>query len=94
MPKLDPEVRREVMDCLEENDATKEERRKVWQWVHRGADICNNPWLYAWSGAFPMDLISALRFDRELNEWYDSLTPEQQEAEFGRHGNPLNDEDL
>ena len=94
MPKLNPEVRREVMDYLEENDATKEERREVWQWVHRGVDIYSNPWLYAWSGGFPMDLISAMRFDRELNEWYDSLTPEERKAKFGSCNTPLSNDDL
>ena len=26
-----------------------------------------------------MDLVAALRFDRDLQEWFDSLTPEEQE---------------
>ena len=38
MPKLDPEMRREVMDYLEENNATNEERSEVWQWLHRHSD--------------------------------------------------------
>ena len=46
MPKLDREVRREVTQYLEENAATQEERREVWQWVHRGVNIYDNPWLY------------------------------------------------
>lgn len=73
MPKLDPHTRYEVMAYLKENNATKDERREVWQWVHRGVDIHDNPWLYAWSGGFPMDLISALRFDQELRQWYKNL---------------------
>ena len=94
MSKLDPDTRREVMAYLNESNAAKEERRDVWQWVHHGADIDDNPWLYAWSGGFPMDLISALRFDKELKEWYDSLSPEERETEFVRRDDPLNDEDL
>lgn len=94
MPKLDPNTRREVMVYLKENSATKEERREVWQWVHHGADIHENPWFYAWSGGYPMDLISALRFDRELREWYNSMPPEEREAEFRVHGDPLIDEEL
>ena len=94
MSRLDPDTRQEVTAYLKENNATKEERREVWQWVHREVDIYGNPWLYAWSGGFPMDLISALRFDRKLNEWYDSLTPEEREAEFERHDNLLIDEVL
>ena len=94
MSKLDPDTRHEVMAYLNENNATKEERRDVWQWVHHGANIYDNPWLYAWSGGFPMDLISALRFDKELKEWYDSLTLEEREAEFGSHDDLLIDEVL
>ena len=41
-----------------------------------------------------MDLISALRFDRELREWYDSWTPEEREAEFGTHDDFLICEEL
>ncbi len=41
-----------------------------------------------------MDLLSALRFDRELDEWYDSLTPEEREVEFGDHGEPITDDEL
>ena len=94
MPKLDPDTRQEVTAYLKENNATKEERCEVWQWVHHGLDIYGNPWLYAWSGGFPMDLISALRFDKELKEWYDSLSPEERETVFVRRDGPLNDEDL
>ena len=94
MPKLDPDTRHEVMTYLKENNATKQERREVWQWVHRGVDIHDNPWLYAWSGGFPMDLISALRFDQELGEWYNTVTPDEREAEFDRHDDSLIGEDL
>ena len=41
-----------------------------------------------------MDLISVLRFDRELREWYNSMPPKEREAEFGGHGDPLIDEEL
>ena len=41
-----------------------------------------------------MDLISALRFDKELNEWYASLTQEEREAEFGDHCEPITDDEL
>ena len=74
MPKLDAETRREVMEYLQENNASTEERRTVWQWVHLGRNIYDNPWYYAFAGGVPMDLISALRFDKELYEWYVSLT--------------------
>ena len=41
-----------------------------------------------------MDLISALRFDQELEEWYNTMTPEEREAEFDRHDDSLIGEDL
>ena len=94
MPKLDRQVRHEVTEYLEENAAAKEERREVWQWVHRGVDIHDNPWLYAWSGGVPMDLLSALRFDKDLSEWYDSLPSEERKAEFGTHSTHLSDDEL
>ena len=94
MPKLNPGVRREVMDYLEDHDATKEERREVWQWVHRGMDIYSNPWLYAWSGGFPMDLLSAMRFDKNLSDWFDSLSPEEREAESGSRSARISDDEL
>ena len=94
MPKLDAETRREVMKYLRENNASTEERQTVWQWVHLGRDIYDNPWYYAFAGGVPMDLISALRFDKELNEWYASLTQEEREAEFGDHGEPITDDEL
>ena len=94
MPKLDPDTRREVMAYLKENNASKQERREVWRWVHRGVDVHDNPWLYAWSGGSPMDLVSALRFDQELSRWYNTLTLEERNAEFGRHDDLLIGEDL
>jgi hypothetical protein len=94
MPKLDAEARREVMEYLRENNASPKERRTVWQWVHLGTDIHDNPCYYAFAGGAPMDLISALRFDKELDDWYASLTPEEQEEEFGDHGEPITDDEL
>ena len=94
MPKLDEETRREVMEYLRENNASHEERRKVWQWVHLGTDIYDNPWYYVFTGGMPMDLLSAIRFDRELDEWYASLTPEEREKELGNHDDPITDDEL
>ena len=37
---------------------------------------------------------SALRFDRDLQEWYDSMTPEEREETFGSHDDTLTDEEL
>ena len=94
MPKLDTKTRREVMEYLRENNASPKERRTIWQWVHLGTDIYDNPWYYAFTGGMPMDLLSALRFGRELDEWYESLTPEEWEVEFGDHGEPITHDEL
>ena len=94
MPKTDSKTKRQVMNYLAENDATKEKRREVWQWVHHGIDVYSNPWFYAWSGGYPMDLISELRFDSELNERYDSMTPDEREVEFGYRDTPIMIDDL
>ena len=92
MPKLDSHLRREVQEYLKETGATKEERATVWQMVHEGYDYLSNPWLYAFDGGILMDLVAALRFDRDLQEWYDSMTPEEREETFGSHNEPLKDD--
>ena len=92
MPKLDSHLRREVQEYLKETGATKEERTTVWQMVHEGYDYLSNPWLYAFDGGILMDLIAALRFDKDLQEWYDSMTPEEREETFGSHNEPLKDD--
>ena len=94
MPKIDSRLRREVQEYLRENGATKEERATVWQMVHEGYDYLSNPWFYAFDGGILMDLIAALRFDRDLQEWYDSMTPEERGETFVSHDEPLEDEDL
>ena len=60
--------------------------------VHEGYDYLSNPWLYAFDGGILMDLVAALRFDRDLQEWYDSMTPEEREETFGSHNEPLEDD--
>ena len=92
MPKIDSRLRREVQEYLRENGATKEERATVWQMVHEGYDYLSNPWFYAFDGGILMDLIAALRFDRDLQEWYDSMTPEEREETFGSHNDPLGED--
>ena len=92
MPKLDSHLRREVQEYLKETGATKEERATVWQMVHEGYDYLSNPWLYAFDGGILMDLIAALRFDKDLQEWYDSMTPEERDETFGSHNEPLKDD--
>ena len=94
MPKLDLHLHREVQKYLKENDATKEERDIVWKMVHKGYDHLSNPWFYAFEGGILMDLVAALRFDKDLQEWYDEMTPEERAETFGPHDEPLTDEEL
>lgn len=62
--------------------------------VHEGYDYLSNPWFYAFDGGVLMDLVAALRFDRDLQEWYDSMTPEEREETFGPHDDPFTDASL
>ena len=94
MPKLDSHLRREVQDYLKESGTTKEERATVWQMVHEGYDYLSNPWFYAFDGGILMDLVAALRFDRDLQEWYDSMTPKEQKEIFGPRDDPFTDASL
>ena len=94
MPKLDSHLRREVQDYLKESGATKEERATVWQMVHEGYDYLSNPWFYAFDGGILMDLVAALRFDRDLQEWYDSMTSKEQKEIFGPRDDPFTDASL
>ena len=94
MSKLDSHLRREVQEYLRENRVTKEERATVWQMVHEGYDYLSNPWFYAFDGGVLMDLVAALRFDRDLQEWYDSMTLEEREETFGPHDDPFTDASL
>lgn len=83
MPKLDPKLRREVQAYLDEMNATKAERAYVWRWVHSGHDFLSNSWYYAFEGGILMDIVSALRFDDELTEWVQAMSPEEFEEQFG-----------
>ena len=84
MPKLDPELRREVQVYLDEMHATKTERAYVWRWVHDGRDFLSNGWYCAFEGGILMDIVSALRFDAELTEWVQSMSPDEFEEQFGK----------
>lgn len=77
MPKLDPELHREVQEYLVEMNATKAERADVWYWVHHGVDIYDNPWLYYNDAGWPADLVTAIRMDNDRLEEYEAMTEEE-----------------
>ena len=83
MPKLNPELHREVQAYLDEMRATKTERAYAWRWVHSGHDFLSNGWCYAFEGGILMDIVSALRFDDELAEWVQAMSLEEFEEQFG-----------
>lgn len=83
MPKLNPELQGEVQAYLDEMNATKTERAYVWRRVHNGHDFLSNGWYYAFEGGILMDIVSALRFDSELTEWVQDMSPEEFEEQFG-----------
>lgn len=58
--------RQEVLAYLKHQQASAEEQRQAWNWVHQGENLFDNPWfLYDESGQ-PMDFISAMRTIYEL----------------------------
>ena len=83
MPKLDPELHREVQEYLAEMNAAKAERDDVWYWVHHGVDIYDNPWFYYNDAGWPADLITAIRMDRDWREEYEAMT-EKERIELSR----------
>lgn len=58
--------RREVLAYLEQQKASTEERRLAWNWVRRGENLFDNPWLLYDGSGQPMDFISAMRTIYEL----------------------------
>jgi hypothetical protein len=83
MPKLDPELHREVQEYLTEMNATKSERADVWYWVHHGVDIYDNPWFYYNEAGWPADLVTAIRMENDRSEEYEAMT-EEEHLEFHR----------
>ena len=83
MPKLNPKLQSEVQAYLDEMHATKAARAYVWRWVHSGHDFLSNSWYYAFEDGILMDIVSALRFDAELTEWVQAMSPEEFEEQFG-----------
>jgi hypothetical protein len=88
MPKLDAALHSDVQAYLKENHATADERAAVWKMVHEGQDHLSNPWYYAFEGGLLMDLLTALRFEQDQQEWYEELLPEERKELFGDHYGP------
>ena len=83
-------VKREVRELLREQlkeyelhtKMTQKERQELHAWVARGRSPYDNGDYLCDSCGYPLDFISALRSNAELQEWFDSLTAEEKEAEI------------
>lgn len=64
-----------------ETEMTKEERRLLHQWVASGrSPYDNGDYIYGAGG--PIDFISALRTAQESQDWFESLTEKEKQAEI------------
>ena len=63
---------------------SKEECRELHEWVAKGRSPYDNGDYICGAGGYPLDFISALRAEKELQDWFDSLSEEEKEAEKDR----------
>ena len=79
------EVRAFLQAQLKEYEAntpmSKEERRELHEWVAKGRSPYDNGDYICGAGGYPLDFISALRAEKELQDWFDSLSEAEKEAE-------------
>jgi len=79
------EVRTFLFEQLKEYEANtpmnKEERKALHDWVANGRSPYDNGDYICGDNGFPLDFISALRAEKELRDWFDSLSEEEKEAE-------------
>ena len=59
----------------------REERKELHNWVAKGRSPYDNGGYIGGAGGFPLDFISALRTEKELQNWFDDLSEEEKEAE-------------
>ena len=60
---------------------TKEERKELYEWVVSGRIPYDNGDYLCDGCGYPLDFVSALRTNQELQDWFDSLSEEEKEAE-------------
>lgn len=79
------EVQALLLEQLKEYEAAmpmnKEERKELINWVSKGRSHYENGNYICGNGGVPLDFISALRAEKELQDWFDSLSEEEKEAE-------------
>lgn len=74
-----------LLEQLKEYEANtpmnKEEHKAFRDWVANGRSPYENGDYICGDGGFPLDFISALRAEKELQDWFDNLSEEEKEAE-------------
>ena len=60
---------------------TKEERSALHEWVSSGRSPYENGDYLCDGGGYPLDFVAAIRFNQELQDWFDNLSDEEKEAE-------------
>lgn len=74
-----------LLEQLKEYEAntpmSKEERKELYKWVSEGRSPYDNGDYICWDGGIPLDFVSALRAEKELRDWFNSLSEEEKEAE-------------
>lgn len=58
---------------------TSEERKELHKWVASGRSPYDNGDYICSDSGYPLDFVSALRFEAEQMEWYQSLSEEEKE---------------
>ena len=65
MRKLGKTSEWELKTCLDSAGASPEERIITEKWLKNDVHFLDNPWNYTEESGFPLDMISALRLERE-----------------------------
>lgn len=58
---------------------TSDERKELHKWVASGRSPYDNGDYICTDGGYPLDFVSALRFEKEQMEWYQNLSEEGKE---------------
>lgn len=88
--KFQKQVKREVRELLQEQlkeyeshtRMTKQERKELHTWVASGRSPYDNGDYLCGADGCPLDFISALRSNKELQNWFGNLSDEEKQAEI------------
>ena len=88
-----PQENRELLTAQlkqyeKEMPMTSEERRELHKWVASGrSPYDNGDYIYGDNG-YPLDFVSAMRFEEEQMEWFQNLSEEEQNALCSKNAPP------